>query len=204
MSLNGNLHNVDVIKDWTGGLLNNEQLEKVPSRIAFSAENQGLNEDKWGYEVPLGTRSYTWFKLLLDSSAEETLPDNDELTTKMETGILELPENMTAEQVTAAYLSKLYSHTMEAMEKRYTASILRVTPIDFWFTVPATWQAYAVEATRTAAEEGGFGSRRGDRLSIITEPEAAAIAVLSKAMEENPELLKVRRWVCWHFLLVET
>lgn len=187
----GRLQSVDVVKDWVDGIYDDERLEKVPSRIAFSSENPGMDEDKWGYEVPVGSRSYTWFKLLLDASVEEVVPDSEELRTNMETGLLELPENMTAEQVVTAYLSKLYAHTIKALERRYTADIIKATPIDFWFTVPANWQEYAVDGTRTAANEAGFASRKRDRLAIITEPEAAAINILSYAVEENSNLLKV-------------
>lgn len=191
MLLNSEAKDVEVIKNWPGGLRNNEQLEKVPSRIAFVAENESINEDKWGYEVPAGLQSYTWFKLLLDTASETALLDSDEMTDKMESGLLELPEGMTVGEVTATYLSKLYDHTMEVLRRRHTINILEVTPIDFWFTVPANWQEDAIDATRTAAEIAGFGSRVGDQLSIITEPEAAAIAVLSIANDNNPALIEV-------------
>lgn len=191
MSLNGEAKDIEVIKNWPGGLRNNEQLEKVPSRIAFMSENESIDEDKWGYEVPAGLQSYTWFKLLLDAGSGTALLDGDEMTEKMDSGLLELPEGMTAGEVAAAYLSKLYDHTMEVLRRRHTANILEVTPIDFWFTVPANWQEDAIDATRTAAEVAGFGSRFGDQLSIITEPEAAAIAVLSTANNDNPALIEV-------------
>lgn len=191
MSLNHDAQEVEVIKNWPDGL-SNEQLEKVPSRYAFKADNHGLDEDKWGHEVPPGAQSITWFKLHLDANAEKTLFDSDDLTGKMGSGLSKLPANMTAEEVTVAYLSKLYSHTMDVLAKNYTTNILAATSIDVWFTVPATWQESAVAATRTAAEEAGFGSRERDTLNIITEPEAAAIAALSNAVEENPGLIKVR------------
>lgn len=110
----------------------------------------------------------------------------------MKNGLLGLPPDKTAQDVTTAYLSQLYVHTMDVLEKRYTTNILKVTPIDFWFTVPATWQDLAKDATRNAAFDAGFGTRKGDELFIITEPEAAAIAVLSEAVEKNPDLIKVQ------------
>lgn len=196
MSLSCDAQDVEVIRDWPNGILNNEQLEKVPSRIAFKSENQGdvFKKDLWGYEVPAGSRSYSWTKLLLDATADKTLFDSSALSGKLINGLLELPEEMTAEEVTTAYLSELYYHTLDVLEKRLTANILKVTPIDFWFTVPATWQESSIDVTRAAAERAGFGSRDGDELSIITEPEAAAIAVLSHAADRNPNLIKV--WQC--------
>lgn len=191
MSLKSDATNVEVVRNWPGGVRNNEQLEKVPSRIAFAGENEDMDEDKWGYDVPPGSQSYTWFKLLLDAGAEKTIFDNEMLTSKMDTGLGELPDDMSAEEVAVAYLSKLYQHTMNVLEKRHTASILKVTPIDFWFTVPATWQESAVDATREAAAEAGFGSRESDQLNIMSEPEAAAIAVLASAVDKYPDMIKV-------------
>lgn len=52
MSLKCDAHDVEVIKNWPGGIRNNEQLEKVPSRIAFASENEEMDEDRWGYDVP--------------------------------------------------------------------------------------------------------------------------------------------------------
>lgn len=191
MSTGSDAQDVEVINNWPRGFRANEQLEKVPSRIAFKVDNEDLTEDKWGYEVPAGALSYTWFKLHLDADADKTIFDSDELSGKVDSDLLDLPEHMTAEQVATVYLSKLYAHTMKVLDKYYTTSLLKVTPIDFWFTVPATWQDSATAATRTVAAEAGFGSRERDELFIITEPEAAAIAVLSSAIEKHPELIKV-------------
>ncbi|KAF3318987.1 hypothetical protein TWF173_005397 [Orbilia oligospora] len=58
---------------------------------------------------------------------------------------------------------------------------LDITPINFVFTVPAIWGHQAQQATKMAAKLAGFCSRESDTLSLVSEPEAAAMYVL-KAM----------------------
>lgn len=185
-----------VIIEWLDGARINEQLEKVPSRYAFAIENKGvLTEDEWGYGVKPGMKSYGWTKLLLDSDATKTEFDGDALSGEFRRGLFELPPNMTAIDLVAKYLEKLYSHTMDRLSRNYGPSMLKVTPIDFWFTVPAKWQETAKDATIEAANRAGFGTQEGryeDELNIITEPEAAAIAILSEAIRKKPTLFKVR------------
>ena len=52
---------------------------------------------------------------------------------------------------------------------------------------PATWSDRAKNATQTAARNAGFASRTNDRMFLITEPEAAAIAALSGLIGEGVE-----------------
>lgn len=191
MTLGCDAQNVEVINNWFNGQRKNEQLEKVPSQIAFEVDNAGFDTDRWGYEVPAGSKSYTWFKLHLDSNADKSLFDSDELSKGLGSMLRNLPDNMTAGQVTTAYLTNIYHHLMGELDKRHTTDVRDATPIDFWLTVPATWQEAAVDMTRTAAKDAGFASRDGDTLNIITEPEAAAIAVLTSAVQITPALLKV-------------
>lgn len=191
MTANNDARDVAVISDWFGSARRSETLEKVPSRIAFAHENEGIDDDKWGYEVESGMKSYSWTKLLLDTNAAATDFDSEILAGKVRTDLLDLPANMTAEEVVTAYLSHLYKHTLGRLTKVHGEAVMDVTSIDFWFTVPATWQESANYATRMAAMGAGFGSRRGDQLYMITEPEAAAMAILSQANDANPALYKV-------------
>lgn len=191
MTARSDARDVEVISDWSGSARNNEMLEKVPSRIAFAYENEGMDKDKWGYQVEPGMKSYSWTKLLLDRDAATTQFDSDVLSGKIQKEFFVLPAEMNAEEVAAAYLSHLYQYTIEKLTKLYTDKIMKVTTIDFWFTKPATWRDSSDDATRAAAEIAGFGSRPGDRLFMITEPEAAAMAILSHAHETTPGLYKV-------------
>jgi len=193
MCLKCDSRDVEVNVTWPSGPGMNERLEKVPSRYCLASENKdiGMEEDCWGFGVPSGAHSYGWFKLLLDK-ARISEYDIEEVPGELTNGLLDHPTSMTAKELATAYLTKMYQHCMEMLELRYTASILKVTPIDFWLTVPATWQPGAVDDTKNAAATAGFGSRNGDTLNIITEPEASGIAILTEQAEKNPELVKVR------------
>lgn len=191
MTANSDARDIEVISDWSGAACQNETLEKVPSRIAFAHENKGMDKDKWGYQVEPGMKSYSWTKLLLDAGALTTQFDSEALSGKLDQGLFHLPTDVTAQQVAAAYLSHLYQYTMEKLTKLYSEKMMKVTSIDFWFTKPATWQESSNDATYMAAKSAGFGGRSGDRLFMITEPEAAAMAILSRSHEVNPGLYKV-------------
>jgi len=191
MSVNSDARDIQVVTDWTGGVRKNVQLEKVPSKYAYARENEGLEEDKWGYEVEPWMKSYTWTKLLLDASAAQTRFDNPHLQSQVGNGLLETPSGATAIGVASDYLSRVYEHTMDRLAKVYSKEMLKITPVEFWFTVPASWQDEANNATREAAEAAGFASRKDDELYMISEPEAAAMAILTEAIDKNPGLYKV-------------
>ena len=186
------VHNVEVITDWPGNAAGHR--EKVPSQIAYSNENTKLKKDAWGYEIPSGVKSHCWTKLLLDKDAGATDFDDPKLINLAQMDELALPSNKAPEEVVTDYLSFLYKHCMLYLEKKMTASVLRVTPIEFWFTMPAIWSDHAQSATKSAAENAGFGKstgRENDSISMIREPEAAAIAALKISADKYDDLLKV-------------
>ncbi|ORY17048.1 hypothetical protein BCR34DRAFT_597140 [Clohesyomyces aquaticus] len=107
-------------------------------------------------------------------------------------GFCTVPEGKSAKDVVTDYLQCLYSHFVETISGRDVNSqaLWDMTPAEFWITVPALWSDAAKEATFDAATRAGFGSRRlarglKDSVHIITEPEAAALTVLT---EENTSL----------------
>lgn len=122
--------------------------------------------------------SCSWTKLLLDSSAKPTPFDDPNLSDAIEDGRLRLPTNRNAQGVAADFLREVYQHLEKKLIKQMGASTFKSTPMDCWLTVPAVWSDQAQNATKAAAMMAGFGSRRDDTISIITEPEAAAVAVL--------------------------
>jgi molecular chaperone DnaK (HSP70) len=197
MSVNSDARDVQVVTDWTGGVRKNEQLEKVPSKYAYAVENEGLTEDKWGYEVESWMISYSWTKLLLDENASETEFDNPHLQAQVGNGLMKLPAHKTAQEVASDFMRCLYKHIMAKLEKTMTKSMLKETPVHFWFTAPATWEDAANDATREAARTAGFESRALDELYMITEPEAAAMAILSNSIEKHKGLYKVSSSTTW-------
>lgn len=96
---------------------------------------------------------------------------------------MSLTEGKVATEVVADFLHEVYKHLYSVLEGVLSRQQKRLSdhPIDFWFTVPASWSGGARKATRDAAVRAGFGSRPGDYISIITEPEAAIGAMLIKS-----------------------
>lgn len=195
-SHNTSIKDIDVIKDWPGNAAAHR--EKVPSQIAYKAENDkpGLEKDSWGYEIPSGAKRHCWTKLLLDRNARATDFDDPALTDMSEWAELPGVQDKIPEDVVTDYLSHLYQHCMNCLEKRMTKDILRVTPIDFWFTMPALWSDEAQYATKAAAERAGFGrnaNRESDSINMIKEPEAAALSALKITADNFDDLLEVRQ-----------
>ncbi|KAL3430242.1 hypothetical protein BDV09DRAFT_202347 [Aspergillus tetrazonus] len=174
---------ITVITNWPGPSRDIDTVYKTPSRIAYVAENPRLNKDCWGFQVEPGMVSYAWTKLLLDRGTPLTKYDDSALEKASNVGIMRLPENKSPEDLVGEYLAKVYEHILKKIGKSITEETLQATPIEFWFTVPAIWSDRAQRATGDAARRAGFAGtlhRPSDRLFLITEPEAAAIAVLSK------------------------
>jgi hypothetical protein len=170
---------VVVISRWTGG--QNDIQEKVPTRIAYAHENNFRN-DRWGYDVKAGMKSAQWFKLLLDDNTRASDFDDPQLEQSIGTTLMRLPEGKVAQEVASDFLSMLYNHTIVSLEDLIGETALEQTAIIFSITTPATWSLAARHATRTAAENAGFGSRDRDEVILTDEPEAAAISALKSVV----------------------
>ena len=90
-----------------------------------------------------------------------------------------MPSHRDARGVAADFLRELYAHLESRVVKNLGKEIFDSTPMDVWLTVPAVWSDQAQSATKNAAKEAGFEARPGDTISVISEPEAAAVAHLS-------------------------
>jgi hypothetical protein len=126
---------------------------------------------------------------LLDRHAKRTDYDDQGLDDIDGAGILELPPGKTAEQVVTDYLKQLYKHTMAEFNKMFHAHNMDVSPIKSYFTMPALWGIRAQNATRDAAIKAGFGTRPGDSVHMVREPEAAATACLNELIIHGPNPL---------------
>lgn len=164
--------------------------------IAFASENAKakLSRNYWGYEVERIHKQYAWTKLLLDKNVNLGQHD-DPLLRQMygEEGFLGLPEDKTAKEVVRDYLAELYKHTVSVLIRELTSAVFDSLPMECWITMPAIWSDGAQSATREAALQAGFGSRPNDSVSMITEPEAAALWALRPYLSETAlDPLKVR------------
>lgn len=189
---------VHSIQNWPGCASWSDVSCKTPSRIAYSHENASLETNQWGFAVSSKMISYSWTKLLLyqgpscteiddpvlnltDSSDEDfgSVTHQHLVERIYDSSLMSLPEGIPAQQVCIDYLREVYKFTMATLERRITADILAETPLEFWFSVPAIWLDKSRARTKDIAMTAGFGSRGADRLYLIAEPEAAAIATLS-------------------------
>lgn len=135
--------------------------------------------NNWGFEVSGSMKRYIWTKLLLDRSVDISHHDDPLLSTMHGSGgFLRLPPDKTAQDVVRDFLSQVYQHTIRTIERELSPEVLQTLPMQCWITVPAIWSDGAQHATREAAIQAGFGSRQSDSVSMITEPEAAALWAL--------------------------
>lgn len=176
------IRDVDYLNDWPD---HGDTASKVPSRIAYHGHNQETGEPNvyWGFTLtPAMQEAYSWMKLLLDNHVAPTTFDltSDELTSAiLRPGMTELPNGKSPVDVCSDFLKGVYEFAMAELARHMTDDLFENTPITFCLTVPATWSDKAKNETREAARTAGIGSRDGDMLRLITEPEAAIIATLN-------------------------
>ncbi|KEQ67730.1 actin-like ATPase domain-containing protein [Aureobasidium melanogenum CBS 110374] len=126
---------------------------------------------EWGFEVNQDKEFIQFVKLLLDPSQE--LPQyvsREELEARLKRA------GKTAVQAAADYLANLKDHVSEQLQKRFGERMYTTTKVEYILTVPAVWSDAAKDATMKAAELAGMNE--ADNLSMITEPEAAALCAL--------------------------
>jgi molecular chaperone DnaK (HSP70) len=134
--------------------------------------------------------SCSWTKLLLDADASIQESDDPELKAAIDEGHLRLPPNVPAQRVVADFLGHVYKHVEAKLVKELGQDVFDSTPMDCWLTVPAVWSDKAQAITKAAATTAGFALRTGDTISVIPEPEAAAIAVL-RSMARSESLNRI-------------
>lgn len=186
--------NVQVVSDWPGHVAGD--VERVPSQIAYKAENQNLalQKDVWGYEISPGARRHYWTKLLLDKVEGANGFDDPLLTDSPERTGLPIPKGKNPKDVIADYLSHLYRHCMQHLERGMGENYLKLTPIEFWMAMPVFYSDKARFAMMEAAKSAGFGKsskREYDTVNMIPETEAAVLS-LRDSVAGLDELLKVR------------
>lgn len=91
------------------------------------------------------------------------------------------------ENIVSDYLSAIIEHLRYILREKLGEGIVRSVPLEFVVTVPAIWSDLAKEKTRQACllattlngASSGSSVRRADpRITLVSEPEAAAIYTL--------------------------
>ncbi|EPS43619.1 hypothetical protein H072_2450 [Dactylellina haptotyla CBS 200.50] len=188
LSSQKDLNDIEVITSWAGH--GNGIAPKIPTEIRYINGRPPL----WGAEASINyerrrsnsANVYSRFKLLLDLRAGNdwygcgSVFSTDEPPSES----ISLPPGKSAVRVSTDFLRLVYEELMNNILRKRFPDTLDFTPIQFVFTVPAIWDHRAQEATRTAATKAGFSTRSFDTLSLVSEPEAAAMFVI-KAMHEK-------------------
>ncbi|KAK4964856.1 hypothetical protein LTR28_003603, partial [Elasticomyces elasticus] len=187
-----------VIKSWPGG--NGISSEKVPSEISYgpftdasASKKRGppsLKESlacmsiqdkasspalKWGFHLRPDEPRFRCMKLFLDRG--QNIPSYVSKADILEK-LVDAGRDMV--DVVADYLRELHNHAKETFVRRYGEVFMSTTKMRLVLTVPAVWSDKAKNATMQAAERAGIH----EDLSMITEPEAAAVYTL-QAIQPN-------------------
>ncbi|KAL2156293.1 hypothetical protein VTH82DRAFT_1038 [Thermothelomyces myriococcoides] len=174
------IDDIDVIRTWPGDGRPVEGNWKTPTVIAYESENRRTRRNLWGYEVRRDMVSCSWTKLLLDRSAETAEFDDPSLRDTTGSALFHIPEGKNAQMVCQDFLTEVYRFVVRNLKNRITPEVFDMTPMECYVTVPAIWTDRARTATWEAAKAAGFGSRSFDKIRMIPEPEAAAVAALRK------------------------
>ncbi|MCJ1423028.1 hypothetical protein MMC29_000909, partial [Sticta canariensis] len=163
----------DIITEWPGA--GNQTKQKIPTVLYYDQYQKvvGWGPDiadalaPTGYPKP-GVQKVEWFKLQLMLSGNTYIdPIN----------LPPLPPGKSEIDVAADYLFKLRGAMRNQLQKTLGEVFNREERnIRYFLTVPAIWNDAGKAATRAAAIQAGFLRDENDnRLTLITEPEAAAM-----------------------------
>ena len=165
---------VRIINDWPNphGAVANQ--DKVPSAISYDASGKVT---KWGYKVNLSDDSLRWFKILLDPLHKyfRETQHVQEVAARIER------MGKTPEDIVADFLKCIWDYSLEHLKRKKGDDFREVYTVKVVLTVPAVWSDMAKDRTLRAAVRAGIpvGSK------LVTEPEAAALALLKQRSEEN-------------------
>ncbi|KAK8000514.1 hypothetical protein PG990_013114 [Apiospora arundinis] len=177
---------VDVIRDWPAETVYERDLQKVPTRLHYGDDGQIY----WGFNIPDNVEPLQWFKLLLlDEGDMDNHLRNSEHIKKAQNMLNDLGKD--AITVTADYLRLLWNHALGNAKRIKGRGTVESRPFHVILTVPAVWPESARNRMRRAAEKAGiFDKRLGGvtTLELISEPEAAAIAVLYSDVDDCPDV----------------
>jgi hypothetical protein len=174
--VNGGNKQIRLIKNWPNPNTRIADSEKVPSIISYK-NGQPQN---WGYEVEIADDSFRWFKILLDpahkySRGVEPVTASKQLLSNL---------NKSAEEVAADYLRLIWEYTKEDIRRVKGQNWASIYSLKVVLTVPAIWSPAAKDRTERVARAAGLP----DNISLVTEPEAAALAVLKEASKDGMSL----------------
>ncbi|KAK9458039.1 hypothetical protein V1511DRAFT_455245 [Dipodascopsis uninucleata] len=172
----------DIISEWPG--LGNMTKFKIPSVLYYDSTGKIVG---WGSDSQActnmsgqprpGITKVEWFKLHLQRNYKSYINPNR---------LPSLPFGKSEIEVVADYLGCLRDAMVKELHKKLGDIFVREEKnIKYFLTVPAIWDDAGKNATRQAAVLAGFVDDISDRrLSLITEPEAAAVFCAKRGVME--------------------
>jgi hypothetical protein len=169
---------VQTISNWPNPRASNASEVKVPSLVSYVDGHPS----KWGYEVTPKDESLQWMKLLLEPNehyAKQTkhIRQSEQILHRLQKEAI---------HVVADYLRFLWDFTVNDIRRKYSDNYKDIYDLKVVITVPAMWSPAAKDRTLSAAKLAGLAND----ITIVTEPEAAAHAVLQNKDRANE--LKVK------------
>jgi hypothetical protein len=164
--------NISIVRNWTGKLPGDVSSSKVPSVVAYDIDGKII----WGFEaLHSSTRQkFQWVKLLLEP---ELSLKASEVMDLEEIKRLLTSQGRTAVQVASDFLKCLWEHVVAQICEDYGQGTFDFASKSIVLTVPAIWTPAARHNTFQVAAGAGLVCDDYD-LQIISEPEAAAAAIL--------------------------
>lgn len=176
-AVNGGNKNVRLITDWPnpGSLVANA--EKVPTVLSY----KNGQPNNWGYCVELAEKdSFKWFKILLDP--DHKLRNKAEPVVASSSLLRSL--NKSAEDIAADYLRFIWEYTRDDIRRMKGDNWESMYNLKVVLTVPAIWSPAAKDRTEKVASMAGLPKN----ISLVSEPEAAALAVMKEKNDEDESL----------------
>lgn len=156
---------------------------KVPSQVSYL---QNLpSRSPWGFLVTPEMQAYTWTKLLLDANLQRDEFGDEVLQKISHLGVMQLPPGKSAMDIIAIFLHRIFEHIVERLETVIGHhGGFRQTPVDLWFTIPASWSRETRDLMHEAIKRAGLTSSPFVRIYTMPEPEAAALSVMQTLAEK--------------------
>ena len=179
-AVNAGSKTVKLVDDWPERGTANANSDKVATKITY----KNGQPYEWGNDVDGNDDSLEWFKLLLDDTRKYG-EDANRVTQLHHLKKLLKKAGKKAEDVATDYLRLLWEYTLKDIERERGRGWQDAYVIKPVLTVPAIWSDRAKDTTLRIAQKAGIP---GD-IDLVSEPEAAALAVL-KDMHRDDEPLQ--------------
>ncbi|KAH8588317.1 hypothetical protein B0O99DRAFT_677508 [Bisporella sp. PMI_857] len=175
------IDDIQLIADWPGRY-HNAPDKKVSSEVAYFDQ-----QFEWGSKIAPHRERHAWTKLLLDESQRDTqsrliqepLGGDEEAN---DANIAPLPIKEPVE-IATDFLSGVRTHLQSVLEARY-GKLLKLLQQEVVITVPAVWSDMAKISIYEAVCNAGFTAENA-KVSMMTEPEAAAIYILNDIKDSS-------------------